>query len=86
MKAVITCKARNGYYYGCRFYLTEEGYATDIKARAAEYRDITDADIAAAKACKEKAWKESYLNQWHGAYILADGSIADPYDDLRLYK
>lgn len=41
---------------GTRFYLTDEGTASDILSRARRYRDIAAAEVSADGARLERAW------------------------------
>ena len=42
---------------GTRFYLTEDGYASDIRSRAQVYRWEDQAEAVAAAACSEQGWQ-----------------------------
>lgn len=73
MEAVITCTKNT-----IRLYLTAEGCSTDIPARAAVFRDLTDAALAAGRARAEREW---FGFAWEPAYRLGDGSLAMPSDN-----
>lgn len=51
--AIVTTKMR-----GNTFFLTPEGMATDIRARAAIFESVKEAGRAAKQANKEEAWKD----------------------------
>jgi len=70
MNAVVTCQIN-----GTRFFLTDDGLATDIPARAATFRDQTDAQTTAIIETTQAAW-EGF--DWVGAYILANGVVCEP--------
>lgn len=75
MKAIVTCEKN-----GIRFYLTDENYASDIRGRAKEFRDLTDAALAARKELDSlvnghPVW-ESF--KWEPAYMMDNGNIAFP--------
>ena len=72
MRAVVTLRLN-----GTRFYLSPALLPTDIQDRAKTYRDLSDAELSAARENSDDTWGE-LTGMWHAAYILADGSLSIP--------
>ena len=67
MTAVITTIKNS-----TRFYLTEEGLATDIQNRARQFVWSYDAQVIANVANSEYAW-EGF--RWHVTHLLSNGML-----------
>jgi hypothetical protein len=67
MKAVITT-IKNG----TRFFITDDGLATDILERARQFIWSYDAQIVANVANCERAWTGFH---WHVTHALSNGVI-----------
>lgn len=79
MKAVVTCEEN-----GIRFFISAESFcATDIPERAREYRDLTDAALAAARENQDPAWQTQI---WEPAYLLANGKLASPVETEKMER
>lgn len=57
-----------------RFYLTNEGMASDIQDRAQRFNYTYDAQASADNARREIAWKGF---DWRAAVMLSDGAISE---------
>ena len=73
MHAVVTSRLLT-----TRFYLTPEGWYSDIASRAREFNDISAAEIAAAA---ENASGASSA-RWEAANRFHDGSLVAPHGAL----
>lgn len=70
MRAVVTTTLN-----GARFFITDDGLATDIPGRAANFDYSYDAQN---EANRQNLDSVQWLGiKWHAAYMLNDGTIAE---------
>lgn len=60
---------------GTRFYLTDEGMASDIQGRARRFRHYGEADAVAAEERKDYAWRGQA--KWTAVRRIMGGSILE---------
>lgn len=70
MRAVVTT-----VHNGTRFYITDDGFATDIPGRAGNFNYSYDAQN---ECNRQNLDSRQWLGiKWHVSYMLSDGSVTE---------